>query len=234
MIDSPIKAYLYTQYMDDDNIQAFITAYNQLSNEIYQWMKNANLPIFTGNYSYGEQLKWIAKGIYSQDPPIIVTSKKVSRGPYNTLLFNQQPYNTRLVKTTSNQITVSDDVFKRIMTWNFYKGDGFNFTIPWLKRRIMRFLTGVNGTDVINDQQFNISVTFGDVEINVYIHQQYTNITDGSMYDQIGYNLQQFGQIDTEITMAINLQFATVFKQAFDSGLMHMPFWSKVNVSVVG
>ena len=42
---------------------------------------------------------------------------------------------------------VTDDVFKRILTWHFYKGDGKNFSVRWLKRRIWRFLQGANGTD---------------------------------------------------------------------------------------
>lgn len=54
--------------------------------------------------------------------------------------------------------STSDDTYRRIITWAFYKGDGKVFTPTWLKRRINRFLNGANGTDVVNDTQYNISV----------------------------------------------------------------------------
>jgi len=51
--------------------------------------------------------------------------------------------------TPSSQIfyELPDDIFKRILTWNLYKGDGNRFSMRWLKRRIARFLFGVNGID---------------------------------------------------------------------------------------
>jgi hypothetical protein len=48
MLEDIIKSYLYTQYNDDDDLQAFVTAYNTMAQEIYSWMINANLPIFVG------------------------------------------------------------------------------------------------------------------------------------------------------------------------------------------
>lgn len=235
MLKDIIKAYLYQQYVTDDNLQAFVTAYNTMSQEIYDWMTNANLPIFIGNYNYGDQLKWIAKGIYGQDPPIMVTSKSVVYGPYNMLMFNQLPINGRKRVTTSNQVTSSDDVFKRIMTWNFYKGDGFYFSIPWLKRRIMRFVRGVNGEDIVNDQQFNISVVFAsDGQMTITLYRVYTTVTDSAEYGEMGFNEQTYGYLETQSYLPVDLEFANIFKQAFDNGLLHMPFWSKVTVNIAG
>ncbi|MGG5195353.1 hypothetical protein ACFMPF_23685 [Citrobacter sp. S5] len=57
MLEDIIKSYLYTQYNDDDDIQAFVTAYNTMAQEIYSWMTNANLPIFVGGYNAGDQLR---------------------------------------------------------------------------------------------------------------------------------------------------------------------------------
>ncbi|HAS0833500.1 TPA: hypothetical protein I3292_003484, partial [Enterobacter cloacae subsp. cloacae] len=151
MLEDIIKSYLYTQYNDDDDLQAFVSAYNSMAQEIYSWMVNANLPIFVGVYNSGDQLKWLARGIYGVKPPVLVSGKQTTYGSYNAVMFNQLPFNGRQVVDQSEQVVVSDDLFKRIMTWNFYKGDGFHFTIPWLKRRIMRFLTGADGVDVIND-----------------------------------------------------------------------------------
>ncbi|EFS0967437.1 hypothetical protein HYB28_002684, partial [Salmonella enterica] len=53
---------------------------------------------------------------------------------------------------------VPDDYFKRILTWNFYKGDGSHFCINWFKRRLARFIHGANGIDPPVQSTFDISV----------------------------------------------------------------------------
>ena len=48
-----------------------------------------------------------------------------------------------------------------MITWNIYKGDGFQYTTMWLKRRVARFLYGVNGTDIPTVADlYNVSVTY--------------------------------------------------------------------------
>lgn len=122
MLDDIIRSYMYTQYNDDDNLRAFFTAYNSMAQGIYDWMVNANLPIFIGDYNTGDQLRWIAHSIYGVLPPVISSSDQQEIGPYNTFEFNQLAFNEYRVIDQSNQVVVSDDLFKRIMTWNFYKG----------------------------------------------------------------------------------------------------------------
>lgn len=39
MLEDIIKSYLYTQYNDDDDLQAFVSAYNSMAQEIYAWMR---------------------------------------------------------------------------------------------------------------------------------------------------------------------------------------------------
>lgn len=235
MLKEIIKAYLYQQYKSDDNLQAFFTAYNSMSQEIYDWVINANLPIFTGNYNYGSQLEWIAHGIYGQYRPIISSSKTVVYGPYNTIKFNQVALNGRKKKTTTNQITTSDDIFKRVMTWNFYKGDGFNFTITWLKRRILRFLQGVNGADIVNDQRWGISITFGDEgQINITIIRAMRSIIKSAQLDDMAYGDTEYGALETRLDYASSFDYATVFKTIFDNGLLNMPFWSSTTVTIAG
>src|SRR5262245_51754337 len=80
---------------------------------------------------------------------------------------------------------VNDDVYRRLLTWHFYKGDGKYASVEWLKRRIWRFCYGKNGTspeDVVDpmvpvDQNpttkriaysDQISITFG-VKRNITI-----------------------------------------------------------------
>ncbi|WP_158781580.1 hypothetical protein [Pantoea sp. BAV 3049] len=234
MLDNIIKAYLYQQYNDDSNLQALIDAYNKLAQEIYDWMAGANLPVFIGGYNAGDQLRWIAKGIYGVDPPVLVSRKVRVFGPYNTLMFNQIPFDGRLISDESEQVTASDDLFKRIMTWNFYKGDGFEFTIPWLKRRIMRFLTGADGVDVLNDQHWSVSVLFSDDGASISIIKGFRKLTNAAVYDSFAFNTMVLNQKDSVFIKSDEYEFAYLFKQAFDSGLLHMPFYQSVSVSIVG
>lgn len=206
MLATVFPAYLYTQYADDDEIRAFFDAYNDMVQATYDWMKTANLPIFAGDYNSGDQLYWIAYGIYGQTPPSMVSTKRVTYGPYNTVRFNELPFNKRKRVTTNSQIVASDDVFKRIMTWNFYKGDGFLFNVAWLKRRVRRFLEGALGTDILNDQQWGVSVEFdgaGGITITLSQSSIYTNFA-----------------------------LASILQSAFNNNLLHMPFWANVTVNL--
>lgn len=234
MLNEIIKSYLYTQYNDDDDIRAFVTAYNAMAQDIYSWMLNANLPIFVDGYNAGDQLRWIARGIYGVKPPVLVSGKQTIYGSFNAMLFNQLPFNGRKVVNQSEQVVVSDDLFKRIMTWNFYKGDGFNFTIPWLKRRIMRFLTGIDGVDVVNDQRWSISVLFSGSGASISVVKGYRKLTSSSLYNTYTFNSRAFNQKTSVLIKSTNYEYASLFKQAFDSGLLHMPFYQPVSVTIVG
>ncbi|HAU3240232.1 TPA: hypothetical protein ACIPVM_002921 [Salmonella enterica subsp. diarizonae serovar 50:k:z35] len=234
MLEDIIRSYLYTQYNDDDNIRAFVTAYNTMAKNIYDWMRSANLPIFVGGYNAGDQLRWIARGIYGVKPPVLESGRQLVIGAFNTCTFNTVPFNTRRVINQSEQVVVSDDLFKRIMTWNFYKGDGFYFTIPWLKRRIMRFITGVNGVDVVNDQHWSISVLFSGGGASVSIINGFRKLTDSSVYNAQTFNSRAYNQKTSVLIKSNEYEYASLFKQAFDSGLLHMPFYQPVSVTIVG
>ncbi|MBM1020718.1 hypothetical protein EIC82_01240 [Enterobacter sp. A11] len=234
MLEDIIKSYLYTQYNDDDDLQAFVTAYNEMAQQTYEWMRQANLPVFVGGYNAGDQLKWIAKGIYGVKPPVLVSGKRSAYGPFNAMLFNQLPFNGRKVVNQSDQVVVSDDLFKRIMTWNFYKGDGFYFTIPWLKRRVMRFLTGIDGVDVVNDQRWSISVLFSDSGASISIIKGFRKLTDSSIFNASSFNARAFNQKSSILIKSNDYEYADLFKQAFDSGLLHIPFYQPVTVTIIG
>ncbi|HCR3322890.1 hypothetical protein [Citrobacter freundii] len=234
MLEDIIRSYLYTQYNDDDNIRAFVTAYNAMAKNVYEWMKNANLPIFVGGYNAGDQLRWIARGIYGVKPPVLSSGRQTVIGPFNTVMFNRAPFNSRTVINQSEQVVVSDDLFKRIMTWNFYKGDGFSFTIPWLKRRIIRFLTGVDGVDVTNDQHWSISVLFSGGGASISIIKGFRKLTDSSIYNTQPFNSRAYNQKTSILIKSNEYEYAALFKQAFDSGLLHMPFYQPVTVTIIG
>lgn len=234
MSDKIIPAYLYQQYSDDENLRAFIDTYNSLAQKIYDWLKNANLAVYAGNGHAGQQLRWLLKGLYGADAPILMNRRQRSYGAYNALAFNQFAVNAWDVVTSDSEVETSDDLFKRVMTWNFYKGDGFHFTIPWLKRRVLRFLTGVNGADVVNDQRWSVSVLFSDAGAAVSIINGYRELTETAMFNTSEYNSRSFNEAKSTLYKANSYGYATLFKQAFEGGILHMPFYQPVSVTVVG
>ena len=152
-----IPAYPYEQYRDDENINSFFDAYNALAQPYLDWFNSINLPIYTG--LSGTLLDWVAEGLYGIGRPTIAIVKTSGFGAFNTYTLNSIQFNASVTTGTATVFPATDDIFKRIITWNFYKNDGKIFTVKWLKRRIMRFLAGINGTDY-DGPTYQVSVTF--------------------------------------------------------------------------
>jgi hypothetical protein len=179
-----IPAYLYEEYHDDADCQAFVDAYNGMAQSYLNWFNTLNLPIYTGAPIAGGLLDWVAQGLYGISRPVITfTQTGPSIGPFDTYPPDTIAMNVGTSTGTTQIFNVTDDIFKRIITWNFYKGDGKIFNIRWLKRRIARFLAGVNGTDYTGET-YQISVSFTGANIvNV-------KITSGSLETTYGPLLQ--------------------------------------------
>lgn len=160
LIEKIIPAYPYTQYNADPNIVAFFTAYNTLAQGYLDYLNALNLPCWTSPSITGELLDWIALGIYGEGRPLLqISEDAIARGAYNTIEYNAIPYAGLKNYVPGSASYVPDDYFKRILTWNFYKGDGSHFCIDWLKRRLARFIHGTNGIDPPLQSTFDISVT---------------------------------------------------------------------------
>lgn len=153
-----IPSYLYEQYADDDNLQAFVRAYNAEMQEYVDWFNTVNLPIYTG--LSGALLDWVAEGLYGISRPALSSGRNPDLGPYNTSVYNFLMYNETRRIGAQNVTVTTDDLFKRIMTWRLYRGDGKVFNLRWLKRRIARFLTYPNGGTGVIAETYDISVTF--------------------------------------------------------------------------
>lgn len=166
-----IPAYLYEQYNDDDNLWAFVNAYNSLAQGYLDWFTNINLPIYTGDQIVGPLLDWVAQGVYGLARPTLSYSTGLpSVGPFNTYPLDSIAFDTGNTAVATTVFNVTDDIYKRILTWCFFKGDGFVFNVRWLKRRVIRFLAGTNGTDPGVNQTYQISVKYtGTTVINITI-----------------------------------------------------------------
>lgn len=156
-----IPSYLFQQYADDDALQAFVDAYNELAQRYVNTFNALNLPIYTNPPISGALLDWVALGLYGVSRPNMPLSGDRIIGPYNTWDYNTLPFNMIRRVTPTGTGPASDDIFRRILTWRFFKGDGRVFNTIWLKRRIERFLRGVNGINYNVDQTYDISVVSG-------------------------------------------------------------------------
>ena len=167
-LQKAIPSYLYEQYADDDDLQAWVRAYNEQTQEYVDWFNTVNLPIYTG--LSGTLLDWVALGLYGIQRPALSSGRTQDIGPYNTAVYNLLEYN-QAKRVGANNVTVTtDDLFKRIMTWRLYRGDGNVFNLKWLKRRIIRFLTYPNGTSGNIAETYAVSVTFGSGnQINIVL-----------------------------------------------------------------
>lgn len=158
-VKNTIPAYPYVQYQGDDNVGAFFDAYNIYAQAYVDWFNNLDFPIYTKAPVVDTLLDWVAKCIYGiVRPALTAKTGTPPQGPVNSFTVNSLPANAYRPGLPNTYTVTSDDTFRRIITWAFYKGDGKAVTPIWLKRRINRFLYGINGTDILNDTAYNISV----------------------------------------------------------------------------
>lgn len=169
-VTQTIPSYLYVQYNDDDDLQALVASYNFTMQQIINWFTTIGLPVYTGSPISGPLLDWVALGLYGMARPVLASGSARHVGPFNTVTLNALPFDQIETINPSSYIITTDDVFKRCLTWNHYKGDGFVFCPRWLKRRVMRWLTGYNGTDVANDQTYDIGVTYSAYAVTITIN----------------------------------------------------------------
>lgn len=151
-----IPCYPYVQFLDDENIDAWFSAHNSYCQKYLDWFLNTPLAIYTNSTVNGPLLDWVANGVYGVYRTPIASISSKSKGAINTYTPDELPLNQGVSISTSSVTSMTDEVLKSLITWNFYKGDGAQFTIPWIKKRVARFIYGIDGFTNTN----NISVKF--------------------------------------------------------------------------
>lgn len=239
--DSPgvkfvIPSYLYEEYSDDDDLQAFVRAYNETAQLYLNWFNQANIPDYTGPLIAGLLLDWVATGLYGLPRPSLPSGLSQNKGAYGTYFYGYPIAYGQLKRIgPADYFATSDDVYKRILTWHFFKGDGKYFCITWLKKRVMRFLIGTNGTAPNIDQTYQVSVTFGpDRQANIIIYNGIRRFLSGT-YGTTTYGRgPAYGCARTSWRQLTPLTFAPIFKAAMDAGVLEIPFQWSWSVRVIG
>ena len=154
-----LQAYEYLQYNDDPDIAAFFDTYNTIAAGYLAQINTLNLPIYS--QQFGAMLDWVAFNLYGYTRPVLsVGTVSLSGGLYNSDSYDVEPYNTAAISGASALIYVTDDIYQRCLLWNLYTGDGKQFTTQWLKNRVMRFMTMINGVITPMDNTYLVSVVF--------------------------------------------------------------------------
>lgn len=223
-VQATIFAYLYQQWTvgsGSDDLQALVNAYNSVSQAYVDWFCGVSLPIYTAQVGLasGGLLDWVALGRYGFLRPLLPSGRATTIGPIDSAVIDDPrlPIDGWFVIEPSSFQVVTDDIFKRIMTWHLYLGDGKQFSTRWLKRRVMRFLIGQNGTGgyPIASETIMSLDSFGNP---VYWPTWY-NIDDTS-----DVSLQWSGN-DATITIYSSGSYsaAGVFQAAVAAGVLELP-----------
>ena len=221
-------SYLYFQYADDDDLQAFVGSYNTITQGYLDWFNANPLGIYTAPAISGSLLDWIGMGVYGINRPFLSTTQSKTIGATDTAATNKYATNKhRKFQTGTTQI-VSDDLYKRVLTWNLYKGDGYQVTMEWLKKRVARFIYGANGGDISLNEVYNIGLSIPSFPPAGSTNSTATNsIATNSFVDQIG-TAQHL--IDISIPSS---SIAENFSQLISEKYLPLPFQVSFSVTLV-
>jgi hypothetical protein len=155
-----LPSYLYQQYTDDDDLQGFVEAQNQMQQDYVDTFNSLNLPIYPGPLVAGPLLDWVARGVYGMSRPVLGSGRSNMLGPLNTFGCNwlvpmwqefgpdtEAMFGLNMIELYGpfDMYITDDDTYRRIITWHFFKQDGKYISVNWLKRRIWRFIWGKDG-----------------------------------------------------------------------------------------
>lgn len=142
-----LPMYLYQQYYGDTDLQAFVDAYNTYAQSYLSWYNTTSLGVYTSAAISGTLLDWVGQGIYGIARPVLSTSSTKRNAGLNSISINSIAVNAQKVVKSGISNIATDDVYKRVLTWHTYRGDGQYFNLLWLKKRVARFIYGTGGTD---------------------------------------------------------------------------------------
>lgn len=157
-LQTVIPSYLYNEYSDDEDLQAFVATYNAMAQGYLDWFNQTPLALYTSPNINGALLDWIGRGIYNVARPAIGSIFTHDMGDMNARVMDGMAMNAFRQLVSGTSTPVSDDLYKRTLTWILYRGDGMQMTLQWLRRRVARFLYGSNGSDISLDELLNVSI----------------------------------------------------------------------------
>jgi hypothetical protein len=226
-IASAPPAYLYAQYSDDADLQAFVQAFNDLVDGYLNWFTDTPLANYC-NLS-GPLLDWIGANLYGIPRPTVGTESVRTTGYMGSNAMGLSALGILSVKQSGTALQLTDDLYKRLLTFWLFLGDGKQMSLAWIRRRFARFLFGVNGGDIPVEYLQQVSITIPNLP------------PMGAMGSQaIGYGAMGVLNTDTPLakhnyTISIPQSVAaSALQQLFLSNLLPMPFQISFQIVVQG
>jgi hypothetical protein len=259
-----IGGYLYQEYTDDDDLQGWVEGQTQAQQDYVDTFNALNLPIYTGPLVAGKLLDWVGQGVYGYPRPALSSGKYQQLGPLNT--WGPNPWAPSAIPVPLNElkqllqgdvVVTDDDTYRRCLTWHFYKGDGKYFGVRWLKRRVWRFLYGVNGTapnavppytgdsSIADTEQISVSIG-ATRNATIRLVMGHRTVTGGAMLNAFGPNgfgapFDDAGEpyvpiplddLETTYETYQALPYMQIFKEALESGVLEMPYQFTFKVAI--
>jgi len=162
-LQTTIPAYPYQEFADDLAVAAFFESYTQISQSYLDWSNQTPLSVYTSPAISGPLLDWIGQGIYGITRPVFSSLVTSTLAGIDAYPINVADINGVIRTSSGTAVVASDDYYKRFMTWFLYLGDGRRFSVPWLRKRVARFLYGVNGGDITLSQTETVHILAGFV-----------------------------------------------------------------------
>lgn len=223
-----IPAFVYAQYSDDSDVQAFFTAYNTLAQGYLDWFNNTPFGLYTSSFVSDLLLDWLAQGVYGIERPVISTLSTHRTAGMNSATMNSLPMNELKIIQGGTASLATDDIFKRVLTWILFKGDGVHVSIPWIRKRIARFLNGSNGSDVSLDYLLDVSINIPTLSPNGQLGTVPMNT--------IAMNTRQTRSAKAANTLQIVLPSSTIAQQfmiLLQEGYLPVPFQMTFEVKLI-
>ena len=227
-LSAVVPAYVYTEFNDDPYVTAFFTAYNELAQGYLDWFKETPIPVWTSPQVSGGLLDFIGTNLYGTPRPVISTAgANLTYGAMGTRAMDTMAMDSyQLIKTGTAQ-PADDDLYKRTLTWIHYKGDGFQATIEWLRRRIARFLYGANGGDI-------------DIGLITNISLSATGSLSQMAMDSLAMNAQAMNSTRVSTANLRGILYASIppttvsqyFIDLFTAGYLPAPFQMVYNIGI--
>jgi|SRR6185437_5585558 len=212
-LQAVIPSYLYQEYSDDEDLQAFVASYNTITQGYLDWFNQTPLSVYTSDNISGSLLDWIGQGIYGMPRPVLASSQVIIEAGYDEQAYDTVPYNYLAYSASGTATTANDDIYKRVLTWNLYKGDGQVFCLQWLKNRIARFINGVAGSDFdVLDSEPSITVSAGVFTVSYFASQIYSDLqlayANGALAFPFQYTMSFANVVFSNVSGALHLPMA--------------------------
>ena len=230
-LDTLTPSYLYAQYQDDVTLSAFVDAYNSLAQSYLDWFNDTPLAIYVLSSINGTLLDWVGDNLYQVIRPAISNYSSTYRGAQVMEPTATRAQASATFSSSGSSTLVSDDIYKRVLTWHHYKGDGMQASLTWLRRRVARFLYGSNGTDCDPSDYLVV-----DISYNSTITTGYQGGMNTFAMNTQGVNmLRETGASTSNPITSINLPNTSIgntLYNLFSQGVLPVPFQANIEVTI--